>query len=282
VRDGRPENSRAGIDVAPLSEKSTVQSLAKGFRVLEAFSPERSEMSLAEVARAAGIDNATAFRFLNTLVGLGYVHKSEGKRFRLALKCLDLGFRAIGRTDLRVLARPQLRGLVGGGVEAASVAVLDGSEVVYIERVQAGLARLGVDVRIGSRAPIYSTAVGQAMLAYLPRATQTTLLTRAPLVRRTATTITSVPKLLERLVNVRRAGYAVSDQENVTGLRVLAAPILDSDGTPVAAVSVATLAFNEPVSTFEHAVRGPVMAVARSLSEAIQAGGGIAVAAGSR
>ena len=81
-------------DGGTLSAKSTVQSLSKGLRVLEAFTAERSEMGLAEVARAAGIDNGTAFRFLNTLVMLGYIRKTEAKRFRLTLKCLDLGFRA--------------------------------------------------------------------------------------------------------------------------------------------------------------------------------------------
>lgn len=261
----------------PISEKNTVQSLAKGFRVLEAFTAERIEMGLAEVARAADIDNGTAFRFLNTLVQLGYLQKTDAKRFRLTLKCLDLGFSAIGRTDLRELARPLLRELIGTDIEAASVAVLDGADIVYIERVQAGLARLGVDVRIGSRAPAYSTAVGQAMLAHLPRDAQQALLGRSPLKRLTATTITSVPKLLERLVGVKARGYALSDQENVAGLRVLAAAVLDCDGIPVAAISVATPAFLAPLTTFERAARGPVMRAAQTLSKAVQAAGGTAI-----
>ena len=132
---------------------------------LEAFTAERAEMGLAEVARAANIDNATAFRFLNTLVQLGYVEKiPEAKRFRLTLKCIDLGFNAIARTDLREFARPLLRELLNDTIEAASIAVPDGPDLVYVERVQAGLVRLGVDVRIGSRVPAYSTAIGQAVL----------------------------------------------------------------------------------------------------------------------
>ena len=135
-------------------DKNSVHSLAKGFRVLEAFTAERTEMGLAEVARAASIDNATAFRFLNTLVQLGYVEKiPEAKRFRLTLKCIDLGFNAIARTDLREFARPLLRELLNDTIEAASIAVPDGPDLVYVERVQAGLVRLGVDVRIGSRVP---------------------------------------------------------------------------------------------------------------------------------
>src|SRR5689334_20068416 len=110
-----------------LSDKNTVHSLAKGFRVLQAFGGERSELTLAEVARAAGIDNATAFRFLNTLRQLGYVEKRDGTRlFHLTLKCLDLGFNAIARADLRTLARPLLRELVGPQIEAASIGVPDG------------------------------------------------------------------------------------------------------------------------------------------------------------
>src|ERR1700759_310989 len=92
------------------SEKNTVLSLAKGFRILEAFSAQEPELTMAEVARRAGVDNATAFRFLNTLVDIGYVDRiPEAKKFRLGLKGLDLGFNGIARSDLRNSARPILR-----------------------------------------------------------------------------------------------------------------------------------------------------------------------------
>lgn len=270
-------NQEPMSETAVLSEKSTVQSLAKAFRVLEAFSADRSAMTIAEVARAAAMDNGTAFRFLNTLVQLGYLSKdAETKRFRLTLKVLDLGFRAIARSDLRALARPLLRDLVGRSIEAASVAVSDGAEIVYIERVQAGLARLGVDVRIGSRAPAYSTAVGQAILAHLPRSRQVALLEAAPRRKLTATTLTSLDALLQRLDLVKARGYALSDQENVTGLRVLAAPILDSDGLPIAGLSVASVAFTTSLKEFEDHSREAVIAAARTLSRAMQAAGSIA------
>jgi len=255
-------------------DKNSVHSLAKGFRVLEAFTAERTEMGLAEVARAASIDNATAFRFLNTLVQLGYVEKiPEAKRFRLTLKCIDLGFNAIARTDLREFARPLLRELVNDTIEAASIAVPDGPDLVYVERVQAGLVRLGVDVRIGSRVPAYSTAIGHAVLAHLPRETQIRLLEAAPRRRLTPTTLTGLDALLTRLDQVRNSGFALSDQENVTGLRVLAAPVLDADGIPLAALSVAAPAFAMPLKAFA-ANRKPVMVAAAKLSRAIQAGGG--------
>jgi len=280
ARPGAAMPARAGRRAAAAgpvrdpAEKNTVRSLAKGFRVLEAFSAERPEMVLAEVARAAGLDNATAFRLLGTLEGLGYVEKvADTRRFRLTLKCLDLGFHAIARTDLRALARPLLRGIVGARIEAASVGVLDGADVVYVERVHAGLARLGIDVRIGSRIPAYSSAVGQAILSRLPEATRIAVLEARPRTRLTATTLTALGDLLARLDRVAADGFALSDQENVTGLRTLAAPVVDADGLAVAALSATAPAYTMTLEDFDAAARAPVIAAAAHLSRALAAAG---------
>ena len=201
------------------------------------------------------------------------------RRFRLTLACLDLGFNASARSDLRALARPLLRGLVGERIEAASVGVLDGASVVYVERIQAGLARLGVDVRIGSRVPVHSSAIGQAILAYMPETVQRAVLEGAPRERLTERTLTDLPALLERLGTVRAAGFAVSDQETVMGLRVLAAPVRDADGVPVAGLSVATPSFAMTLEEFVAAAEEPVCAAAAALSRALQAAGSVALPA---
>ena len=262
---------------APADPKNTVQSLAKGFKVLQAFTAQEPELTMAEVARKAGLDNATAFRFLNTLVGLGYVDKVDNSRlFRLSLNVLDLGFHAIARSDLRTLARPVLRGLVGEVNEAASIGVLDGSSVVYVERVQAGLTQLGVDVRIGSRVAAYSSAVGQAILAWLPQDQQVKVLRSQPLVKLTDTTLTDIDALLERLAQIRATGYAVSNQETVAGLYVMAAPVLDIDGLPVASLSVAAPAHRSTLRQFEENTIAGVVAAAGQLSKSLQATGGYA------
>lgn len=276
-----PLASSADRSIDKAADKSVVHSLAKGFRVLEAFTAEAPELTLAEVARRTGSDNATAFRLLNTLVMLGYVEKVAGTRaFRLTLKCLDLGFNAIARSDLRTLARPVLRELVGEVNEAASVGVLEGPEIVYIERIQAGLTRLGVDIRIGSRVPVYSTAIGHAILGFLPRETQVRVLEARPRQKLTEHTPTELPDLLARLDAVRRRGYALSDQETVSGLRVLSAPVLDADGLPVAGLSVAAPAFRMPLDAFETEARAPVLAAAAALARALQSAGGFAVQTG--
>jgi IclR family transcriptional regulator, pca regulon regulatory protein len=269
------ESESKGQRTAPDASKSTVQSLAKGFRVLEAFTAQEPELTMAEVARKAGMDNATAFRFLNTLVDIGYAERvPDTRKFRLALKVLDLGFNAIGRSDLRTRARPILRSLVGEINEAASIAVLDGPEVIYVERIQAGLTRLGVDIRIGSRVPAYSSAVGHAILAWLPRETQIAILQSQPRKQLTETTQTDLDALLARFKEVKQRGYAISDQETVSGLFVLAAPLLDADGIPLAGLSIAAPAFNTSIKDFEATGARPVMQAAKALSRALQTTGG--------
>ncbi|WP_231934042.1 IclR family transcriptional regulator [Bordetella bronchialis] len=261
----------------PAEAKNLVQSLAKGFRILEAFTSQEPELTMADVARRAGVDNATAFRFLNTLVAIGYVQRVPGTRkFRLSLKVLDLGFHAIARSDLRARARPILRGLVGEVNEAASVGVLDGADVMYAERVQAGLTRLAVEIRIGSRVPAYSSAVGQAILAWSDDDTRMEVLQARPLKALTATTITDIDTLLARLDAIRELGYAVSDQETVAGLYVVAAPVFDQDGVPVAALSVAAPAIRTTLADFVQSTAQPVVQAANELSKALTTTGSFA------
>ncbi|WDF75142.1 IclR family transcriptional regulator [Novosphingobium sp. KACC 22771] len=259
------------------NEKNLVKSIVKAFAVLQSFGPDAEELVIADVARAAGMDNATAFRMLNTLVSLGYVEKvPDSRRFRLTFKCLDLGFNAIARSDIRSLGRPLLRQLVGDRIEAASIGVLDGPEVVYVERIQAGLQRLAVDVRVGNRVPAFSSALGRAILAHLPIDDERAILEAHPPKQLTQYTVVDIDQILTEIAKVRRDGFAVSDQETVTGLRVLAAPITDIDGIPIAALSVASPAFGQSLDEFIEAAREVTCEAARRLSLAVRAAGATA------
>lgn len=255
--------------------KNLVHSLAKGFRVLQAFTAAEPELLLSEVARRAELDNATAFRMLNTLVALGYVAKvPDTRRFCLTLKPLELGFNAIARTGLRDLARPLLRGLVGEVNEAASLGVLDGADVVYVERVQAGLVRMGVDIRVGTRISACTTAIGHALLAFLPDAGLDAVLADCSFERAGPGAPAASPEELRpRLAEVRRDGTAFADWASVYGLRVLAAPVLDREGYAVAALSVAAPAMRATAEDFVASVRAPLLARARELGLALDAAG---------
>src|ERR1700722_6208261 len=99
----------------PLSTaaKNSVQSLSKAFRLLEAVAASDADMTLSEIGRASDLDLGTTYRILHALVELGYLSRVGAKQFGLTLKVLDLGFRAIGQREIRTLARPMLRSLVG-------------------------------------------------------------------------------------------------------------------------------------------------------------------------
>lgn len=263
------------IPAEPTNPKNLVHSLAKGLRVLEAFTAAEPELLQSEVARRAGLDNATAFRMLNTLVELGYVARVPNtRRFCLTLKPLELGFNAIGRTELRDLARPVLRGLVGDVNEAASLGVLDGADIVYVERVQAGLVRMGVDIRVGSRIAACASAIGHAVLAFLPQGELDAVLSLCDFERLgPSAIIASREEISPRLAEVRRDGVALGDWASVNGLRVLAAPVLDRNNFPVAALSVAAPAVRTTTEDFIATVRAPLLARAKELGLALAAGG---------
>jgi IclR family pca regulon transcriptional regulator len=261
------------------NSRNVVNSLSKGLRVLEAFSAERPEMTLSEVARAASIDPGTAFRMLNTLTMLGYIARvPDSKRFRLTLRVIDLGLHAIGRSDLRELARPILRSLVGEVTEAASVGVLDGGDVLYVERVRAGLTRLGVDIRIGTNIPATSGVIGHAILAFLAPSELERVLAIKPRRGELAVSQFSNVELRRTLETVRHQGYAMQDSAFGNGLRILAAPVLDVDGYPLAAVSVAAPAVRMPPDEFRALALEPVRNAASDIARAVQASGTISTA----
>ena len=219
--------------------KNQVQSVAKAFSILRAFGTGTTELTLAEAARLAGLDRGTAFRLIHTLLGLGYLRATpDGRRFRLALKCLELGHAALAAQDLGDHAAPLLRELVPEIADAGSLGVLEAGEVIYLARVDAGLDRHGVVRRPGTRIGAYATALGQAILAWLPRDRQVAELESIPRVKLSERTLTGLDALLERLGEVRARGYALSDGENAYGLCTVAAPVLGLDGAPLAGVSL--------------------------------------------
>ncbi len=257
-----------------LNQKNMVLSLAKGFRVLEAFSAHKPEQTLSEIARSAGLDNATAFRLLHTLVELGYVAKVEDTRYyRLTMKPLDLGFTAIARTDMRGLALPELRQLVGSMREAASLGVRDGNDVVFIERVQVQSAqlRLGVDIHIGSRIPASCTAIGQAILAFQPDSEVEPILASYDQAKANLPSPISLPQIRQKLADVRVNGYALADSTFIAGLRILSAPIFAGDGTAVAAISVAAPAIRMPLTEFVAMTAEPVKQAAVRITKGLLA-----------
>ena len=266
-----PDDNQAAASPDP---KSLVASLAKGLRVLAAFEAGRPALTITEAAKATGLDHGTVFRLLQTLQMLGYVERlPDSRAFRLTLKVLDLGFAALAQLDVRGAAQPELRALVNSLGHAASLGVLDRDEVVYVERVQESGVRLGVDIRVGSRVSAPVTAIGQAILAYLPPGQAARILA----MRDRAALPAHLPKtpeaLAATLAAVRARGYAVADGDTIAGLRVLAAPILGADGSAIAAISIASPGMQAPLEDHVAAAAPALLAAAARISRALAASG---------
>jgi len=251
--------------------KNLVQSAAKVFAVLKAFGADLPELTLAEIAGRAGTDRGTAFRLINTLVSLGYLRAvPNSRRFRLTLKCLELGFSALAARGLPDHAAPLLRELVPDAGDAASLGAVEGGDVVYLARVQAGLERNGLVRHPGTRVGAYATALGHAVLAFLPEDEQVAQLEARERIKLSERTITDLDALLARLGQVRAQGYAVSDGENAYGLRTIAAPILDGGGLPFAGISLTIDASRAPLDAFVASGLPRLQAVAAELTEAMR------------
>jgi len=252
--------------------KNQVQSVAKAFAVLRAFGRGLPELTVAEVAARAGLDRGTAFRLIHTLVGLGYLRAvpDGGRRFRLTLQCLELGYSVLSAGDLPGHATPLLRELVPGVADAGSLGVLDKGEVIYLARVDAGLERHGVVRRPGSRIGAYATALGQAIMAWLPREEQVAHLEGVARVKLSERTLIDLDALLARLEEVRARGYAVSDGENAYGLLTVAAPVLDPRGAPCAGVSLTVGAGRMSVEEFAALAAPQAQRVAAELGEGVR------------
>jgi IclR family pca regulon transcriptional regulator len=217
---------------------------------------------------------------LNTLVMAGYVSRiPDSKRFRLTLKVTDLGLHAIGRADLREVARPILRSLVGEVNEAASLGVLDGADIIYIERVRAGLTRIGVDIRIGTTIPAFWSTIGEAMLAYLPPAELARVLSLKPRLGGFPHRPMKRDEIEASLDDVRAHGYALRDSYFGSGLRVLAVPVLDVDNYPLAAISVTVPQMHMSLDEFRTRALDAVQHAARDVARAIQASGAVSAIA---
>lgn len=207
----------------------------KGLSVIEAFGMGRNRLTIAEVARLSGLDRASARRCLLTLVEKGYA-SSEDRYYELTPRILKLGHAYLS-ASLPKLIRPALDQLSDQLRESCSVAVLDGSEIVYIARASHHRI-IAAGLHAGSRLPAYCTSLGRVLLAALPLPQSRELIEKSNRQAFTERTITGVKELMAELSKVREQGFAFVDQELEDNSRSVAVPIRNFSGDTVAAVTV--------------------------------------------
>ena len=155
---------------------------------------------------------------------------------------LDLGFSAINSMDLREISAPHLRQLSDETQHTVNLAILDGTDVVYIERCRTagpGQREIDLNLHVGARLPAYCTAMGKAILAFLAEERREQIIGRIDFVQRGPNTLTNAEVFREELVRIRELGVAVNDEELAYGLRSIAAPIHSHSGEVIAALNLA-------------------------------------------
>lgn len=249
----RPEAPQEPLPEEPLPEEPSrpphfVQSLARGLAVIRAFDADHPDLTLSEVAHSCGLSRAAARRFLLTLADLGYV-RADRNRFRLTPRVLELGYAYVSGLRLPDVATPHLEQLVAEVGESASLAVLDGLDIVYVARVTVRRI-MSLCITVGTRFPAQFTAMGRVLLAHLPDADRESRLAAIERLAQTPPTphaLTDPKELDAELHRIREQGYALMDQELELGLRSIAVPVRDRAGTVVAAINLPVPAARIPL-----------------------------------
>jgi IclR family acetate operon transcriptional repressor len=214
--------------------------LAKGLKLLEELATSAEGRTALELAGLLGVHKSNVYRYLNTLLEAGYIQSDKHGRYRLGRKILELGSRLLQQMPLRETARPFLLKLSAETEKVVHLCVLDGPEVVYLDKIETQRS-LPIMSRIGGRAPAYCTGVGKALLSGLPTDQVVSLLRKFPPVRKTATTITDPLQMLEELTATAARGYAIDNGEHEEGIKCVAALIRGNSGEVMGAISLTGL-----------------------------------------
>lgn len=208
-------------------------------RVLETFYDADLELRLQEVTTRTGITKSSAFRILFTLESLGYLEKNAATgKYRLGGRIFAAAGKARATRSVGQLAQPYLRTLNQQFGETVNLGALQNQQVVYVETVE-GSHSFRLMANIGAVAPFHASALGKAILAFLPEVELSALLETMKFPRLTSHTIGNRDELLKSIQKVRRRGYAVDDEEIEEQAFCVAAPILDGSGRASHAVSLA-------------------------------------------
>jgi IclR family pca regulon transcriptional regulator len=248
-----------------------VQSLARGLQVLRVFNHDLSSPSLSQVAERAGLSRAVARRLLLTLQHLGYVG-SRGRSFYLMPRVLELGYSYLASLDLNELAQQTMALLSERVGESCSMAVLDGSDIVYVLRVPVRRV-MSMALGIGARLPAFATSMGRAVLADLSDAELAAWLRGQKFRAITPHTLHTATALKAEIKRVREQGYAIVSRELEVGLCSIAVPIHAADGRVIAALNVGMPYSDDAPARAVKLILPALRDAQRSIEHTIQRGG---------
>lgn len=215
-----------------------VQSFARGLSVIRCFGQNFREMTISEIAERTNLTRAGARRILCTLKNLDYV-RQEGRRFSLTPRILDLGYSYLSSLPFWDFAQPIVENMVAKVHETSSIAVLDGTDIVYVMRVPTRRI-LTTNISIGSRLPAYSQSMGRVLLGGLTPDELDSYFAAIELKPFTRKTEVDPVRLRQIIAEDRKKGWAWVNGELEEGICGIAVPLLDADGKIIAAMNIVT------------------------------------------
>lgn len=212
--------------------------LVKGLGTLEWLARQQRECRLVEVAQALGLARSNAHRTLQTLVECGWVTQNPlTSAYRAGLRLFELGALVEAAVDLKSLLRPHLAELAQASTETIHLTVLDGADIVYLDKFDSPLP-VAAYSQVGGRAPAYCVASGKALLAALAPDSKALSARLGRLIAHTPNSITSIARLLAELERTRARGWAENREEWRLGVCGLGAPVFNARGEPAAAIGM--------------------------------------------
>jgi len=220
-------------------EQRGVQTLERALDIIELLSCERDGLGVTEIGNRLDLHKSTVHRLLTALGERGYIEQDTARKtYRLGLKFIEIGSLRLNHLELKTEAAPILRNLAENFRQPVHLAILRGSDAVYMEKIEA-VTNLRIYSQIGKRIPVYCSALGKSLLMDMSPQQISSLAGGIHYEQFTDKTQTGIDNLLAAVELTRTRGWAVDDEEHETGIRCIAAPVRDYTGTIIASVSVA-------------------------------------------
>ncbi len=227
------EDEVSGDDVVPAGS-----AILRAIRILETICRHDATPQLADICRAVDLPKPTVYRILATLEHAGWIGREPGsKRYACGERLTAIAGDVLLRSPARAARHALLEELVEQTGETCNLTIPNVNSVLYLDRVEASWP-LRVALGVGSRVPLYASASGKLFLSAMPRRTRERFLRLTPLVRHTANTFTEPARLARELDDIRARGYAIDNEEYLTGICCLAVPVKDAESRVVAALAV--------------------------------------------
>ncbi len=209
----------------------------RAMSLLELLATTRDGFTLSELSRKLQMPKSTTHYLIHTLATRGYVQRTGNKRHLLGLRFADLANGSTAELNLSTIASPTLRRIAARANLTATLSILRGAEAVIISRARSFDDAAG-GAWVGHHLDLHCTAQGKALIAGLPDEQLNKLFSRCEFAQYTPRTIFSLAVLKKHLAEIRARGFAINDEEQVAGVRAVAAPVLDPVGNVMACISV--------------------------------------------